>query len=230
MTVTTNPTIAGGASSAAAGGTGGTTVAFNGTSLTLNSGNTNTYNGNTIAATNAAAQTITINSGAALTGGFMVEQLGAGIVSIAAGGGVTLNAPNGLASSGARTTLIVLQESTDVYTVLAAKTSDNTLAIGAAGAAQTIDFSRYNVVTMTLSANLTITFTGAVSGQHFATTAYITQDAVTPRTVTVSPTPKANAGSPWVMSSGTSKEDVVTFATRDGGTTIYAFVGGQGMA
>jgi membrane-bound inhibitor of C-type lysozyme len=208
---------------------GGATVPLSATSLTLNAANTATYNGSGIAATNASAQIITIAAGAALTSGLVIEQLGVGLVSVVASG-VTLNAPNGLSTSGARTTLVVVWESTDVYTVYARATSDPTIAIGAAGAAQALDLAKYNIATMTLSANLTLSFTGAVAGQHFAITCYITQDGVTPRTVTVSPTPKwdATAGA-WVMSNTVSKVDVVTFVTLDGGTTVYGFLGGKGM-
>lgn len=205
----------------------GTTQPLSATTLTLSSANTSTYNGNTIAANNASAQTITINSGAGLTRGLVIEQLGAGFVSVVAGGGVTFNAPNGLSTAGVRTTLILTYEAADVYTVYARPTADSSINLGNVTGAVSLDFAKYTRFKMVLTGNVTLSVTGAVTGQHFGARVDCTQDATGGRTVTVSPTPKVPGGTAWTMTSAATKRDVVTITTDDAATTLDLFVVGQ---
>jgi hypothetical protein len=99
-------------------GTGGTVVAYAGTSLTLNAANASTYNGNVISTSSASAVTITLAAG--LPAGFnvVVEQAGTGQVTLAASG-TTLNAPAGLSTMGQRTMVAAIYEAADTYGVSA---------------------------------------------------------------------------------------------------------------
>jgi hypothetical protein len=209
-------------------GSGGasSTVALAGTTLTLSSANTSTYNGNVISAQSASATTITLNTGAALTAGFAVIQKGAGIVTL--NGTATLTSPNGLSTSGADTMLTIVPTGTDAYDVFASPTADKTFVNAAAGATPAVDMAKYNVVDLTLTANCTPAFSGSVSGQAFSVTLILRTGAgsftFTP------PTTKWNGGAPFVISSAAAKIDIITLTTLDGGTSYFGFIGGQAFA
>jgi hypothetical protein len=210
----------------------GTTQALSSTTLTINSGNTGTYNGNTIAATNASAQTITIASGAALTRGLLIEQLGAGLVTVAASG-VTLNAPNGLTTAGARTTLVIVYEAADVYSVFARPTADSTQTISSSGASPSLDMAKYLVFDVTMTAaTVTPSFVGMVSGQAFQATVIYRQDGTGSRllgapTGTKTYLTDAGGGTAPTLPTAAASIQVMTYLTLDAGTSWLIWSGGR---
>lgn len=208
------------------GSGGGTTVALAGTSLTLDSSNTATYNGNVIATGSASATSIVVNTGAALTGGVAVIQAAAGIVTIS--GTATFNAPNGLSTSGPNTTLTLIPTATDTYTVLLAATADKTLVLAAAGATPAIAMNLYNVVDMTLSANCTPSFSGAVSGQSFAVQLIIRTGAGG-FTLTLPGSITWVTGAALVLVATASKVASCVLQTVDGGASYLGYLSGNGV-
>lgn len=93
--------------------------------------------------------------------------------------------------------------------------------IGAMGTAQTLDASQYENFAGTLSANVTLTLSGALAGdRRTRIVVYITQDS-TARTVTFSPTVKWASGTAYTASTGSGAKDRVILETADGGTNWF---------
>ncbi len=221
--VLTSPTLAGNTVGNSAA-PGGQVVALAATTLTLSAA---LHNGNVIAANNAAAITISLDSTSDLTAGAVIIQTGAGIVTVS--GTATNTFPNGASTSGVGTTLIIVPTGTDTYTVQAAPTGDSTLVNATAGATPAIDMAKYNVHDLTLTANCTPTFSGAVSGKSYSVQLILRQDATGGRTLTL-PTTIWSGGTDFVVSSAANAISVVTLQTLNGGTSYIGYIGGNAFA
>ena len=188
-----------------------------------------THNNNVLATTATSPVTVTLNTGVALPSGMVIVQRGnGGIVSIA--GTATRIAPNGVSTSGVDTFITIVPTGvTDEYEIVVGSTADKTLVNATAGATPAVDMSKYNVVDLTLTANCTPTFSGAVAGQMFSVTLIIRQDATGSRTLTL-PTTKWAGGSAYVTTGTASSIDIITLSTLDGGSTYFGFVGGKAFA
>jgi hypothetical protein len=94
----------------------------------------------------------------------------------------------------------------------------------------TLDLENGNYFYTTLTENITtVTFTvGAASGEFTSWSWEITQDAgASGYTIAWPASVKFAGGSAPTLSTGASAVDIISFWTRDGGTTIYASVVGQ---
>ena len=97
-----------------------------------------------------------------------------------------------------------------------------------AGAA-TFDIDNGNVFSITLSENVTFTFSNPpTSGKAGSLTMILTQDS-TPRTVTWPGSVKWDSGTAADVSTADAIY-ILTFITVDGGTTWYGFLSGSEMA
>lgn len=104
---------------------------------------------------------------------------------------------------------------------------ENVQALGNSGAAKTITAVDGTYVTLTLTANCTLTFPSPTTGYAFSFTLEATQDATGGRTITWPASVKWPAGVPPTLTSTASKMDILAFVTRDGGTTWRGFTSGQ---
>lgn len=102
--------------------------------------------------------------------------------------------------------------------------------IGNSGSSQSIDVSTYQVATLTLNANCTLTLTGAVAGSAYTITLIATQDGTGSRTITWPASTRWAAGSPPVLSTAASSVDVISLTSVDGGTSWYGFLSGKAFA
>jgi hypothetical protein len=94
----------------------------------------------------------------------------------------------------------------------------------------TLDLDNGNYFYTTLTENITtVTFTiGAASGEFTSWSWEVTQDAgASGYTITWPAAVKWAGGTDPTLSTGASDVDIITFWTRDAGTTIYASVVGQ---
>jgi len=101
--------------------------------------------------------------------------------------------------------------------------TDTTNAIGSSGSSQTINWTSGAIVTTTLTANCSITFSGAIAGQTL--TMFLTQDGTGSRTVTWSSSPKWPGGTAPTLTTTASKTDIITMYYD--GTNFWGFTGGQ---
>ena len=85
---------------------------------------------------------------------------------------------------------------------------------------QAVDISQTDghVTTMTLGADITVTFSGfPVTAKQQTWELHVLQDATGSRTLTISPTPVES----FTIASGANKLTILTFLTNDGGTDIH---------
>jgi len=117
---------------------------------------------------------------------------------------------------------------TDVEAALAelAKKDIGYTAHGNTGATETFD-ALTGWHSATLDANCTFTFTGATSGLVAAMVLELTQDATGSRTVTWPGSVVWPGGAAPTLSTAAAAVDVLTFFSRDGGTTWYGFPTGS---
>ena len=107
--------------------------------------------------------------------------------------------------------------------------SETKSAVSSAAGAATFDIEDGNIFTITLSENVTFTFSNPpASGKAGSLTMILTQDG-TPRTVTWPGSVKWDSGTePDVSTAGAIY--VLTFITIDAGTAWYGFLSGSEMA
>lgn len=207
-------------------GGGGLTVSDATASITVSAA---THNGNVLATTSASAVSLVLNTGVALTSGMVVEQRGAGLVTLS--GTASFVSPNGLATSGINTTMsIIPTEAANTYLVLVNRTSDQTLINATAGATPAVNLALYNVVDLTLTANCTPAFSGASSGQAFSVTLILRQDGTGSRTLTLPAATKWAGGVAPTYTTTAGAINVITMMTVDGGSNWLGFPGGVGFA
>lgn len=90
----------------------------------------------------------------------------------------------------------------------------------AATGAVTLNLSNGNVFNVTMTGNVTFTFSGATSGKACAFTLYLRQDATGSRVATWPASVKWSGGAPSLTVSA-SAVDVLVFESLDGGTTWF---------
>ena len=95
--------------------------------------------------------------------------------------------------------------------------------------ATTVNMANGNVHKLTLTGNVTLTFSGATNGVGCSMTVYIAQDGTGSRTITW-PTIKWAGGVAPTASTAASAIDIYTFFTMDGGTTWFGNQAGKGYA
>lgn len=97
---------------------------------------------------------------------------------------------------------------------------------GASGTTQTLNVAVASIFDVTLSANCTFTFSGAVASTGNSFTLYCRQDATGSRLATWPAAVEWSDGLAPTLSTAANALDVFTFVTVDGGTTWQGFVGG----
>jgi len=103
--------------------------------------------------------------------------------------------------------------------------STNATATGAV----TLNLANGNVFNVTMTGNVTFTFSGATSGKACAFTLYLKQDATGGRVVTWPAAAKWSGGQPSLTITA-SAVDVLVFETLDGGTNWYGSLVGTNFA
>jgi hypothetical protein len=105
-------------------------------------------------------------------------------------------------------------------------------AVGNSGASLTIDASSASgwVKTITLTANCTVTLTGATSGRVTTLELYLTQDGTGSRTVTWPAAVKWDGGAAPSLSTAAGAVDCVVLRTVNAGTSWLANLAGKGYA
>jgi hypothetical protein len=104
-------------------------------------------------------------------------------------------------------------------------------AYSTSGSTQAIDLSTAREFTVTLDANVTLSFTGAptVTNKRLSFGLRLTQDSTGSRTVTWPASVKwGTAGAPTLTTTA-GKSDFLGFVSDDSGTTWLGFVGGMGF-
>lgn len=95
--------------------------------------------------------------------------------------------------------------------------------------ATTLDLANGNVFNLTLTGNVTFTFSGATSGKACAMSIYLKQDATGSRTVTWPAAAKWSGGAP-TLSTAANATDIVVFETLNGGTTWFGSLVGTNFS
>lgn len=107
---------------------------------------------------------------------------------------------------------------------------DPYVAIATSGTAQTISMASAGVVDITLTANCTLTLSGAVSGAAFSARLVLRQDSVGSRLVTWPSGTKWTFGVAPSLSTAANSIDEVVLTTFDGGTTVFGDFVAKGRA
>lgn len=101
--------------------------------------------------------------------------------------------------------------------------------VAATGAAETVDCSVARTYDLTLTANCTLTLTGAVNAEAHFLTLLLRQDGTGSRTVTWPASVEWPDDTAPTLATAANAVDTVTLLTVDGGTTWYGFpIGGGG--
>lgn len=100
----------------------------------------------------------------------------------------------------------------------------------AATGAVTLNLANGNVFNLTLTGNVTFTFSGATSGKACSFAAYLKQDATGTRTVTWPASVKWAGGVNPSISTAANAIDIVVFESIDGGTTWYGSLVGTAFS
>ncbi|MBL8121559.1 hypothetical protein JNM87_02310 [Candidatus Saccharibacteria bacterium] len=82
---------------------------------------------------------------------------------------------------------------------------------------------------MTLTGNVTFTFSGATNGKACSFSLYLKQDATGSRTVTWPGSVNWSGGAPTI-STGANQVDILVFESLDGGTNWYGSLVGTNFA
>lgn len=96
--------------------------------------------------------------------------------------------------------------------------------------ATTLNLANGNVFNLTLTGNVTFTFSGATNGTACAFSIYIKQDATGSRTVTWPASAKWAGGSAPTLSTTANALDIVVFESLNGGTTWYGSLVGTNFS
>lgn len=88
------------------------------------------------------------------------------------------------------------------------------------GTSYQVDLSKANVFNLKATANVTLTFSGAIDKKACSFSLYITQDSSGSRTVSWPGSVKWSGGAP-TLSSSPNALDILVFESLDGGTTWY---------
>lgn len=99
----------------------------------------------------------------------------------------------------------------------------------ATGAVQ-LDLANGNVFNLTLTGNVTFTFTGATNGRACSFAIYLKQDATGNRTVSWPGSAKWAGGTPPTLSTAANAVDIVVFETLNNGTAWYGSLVGIAFA
>ncbi len=151
---------------------------------------------------------------------------------------MSFNPPVGAATSSARGIIKLtgdLSGTADSPTVVnmakAASGGQETISTNAsATGAVTLNLANGNVFNLTLTGDVTFTFSGATSGKACSFAAYIRQDATGGRTITWPASVDWAGGTPPTMSTAANALDIVVFETLDGGTNWYGSLVGTAFA
>lgn len=95
-----------------------------------------------------------------------------------------------------------------------------------AGANPSVDLANGNVQILTLTANASLTLTGATNGVACSISLYLKQDGSGGKTVTWPASVKWAGAITPTLSTGANKVDLVVLETLDGGTTWYGSLAG----
>lgn len=104
--------------------------------------------------------------------------------------------------------------------------STNSSATGAV----TLNLTNGNVFSLTLTGNVTFTFSGATSGKACSFAVYLKQDGGGNRVVTWPASVKWAGGVDPTLSTAANSLDVLVFESLDGGTTWYGSLVGTAFA
>lgn len=96
----------------------------------------------------------------------------------------------------------------------------------AAGSTPTVDLANGNVQMITLTANASLTLTGASNGVACSLSLYLKQDGTGGKTLTWPASVKWAGAIAPTLSTGANKVDLVVLETLDGGTTWYGSLAG----
>ena len=103
-------------------------------------------------------------------------------------------------------------------------------ALGSGSGTRAINLASGNVVSATLTGNVTFTFSGATAGTACSFGLYLTQDATGSRTVTWPASVKWAGGTAPTLSTAASSVDILVFETINGGTTWYGSLVGTNFS
>jgi len=104
--------------------------------------------------------------------------------------------------------------------------STNATATGAV----TLNLTNGNVFSLTLTGNVTLTFSGAIAGRACSFTAYLRQDATGGRVVTWPGSVSWSGAVAPSLSTAANSIDIVVFESIDGGTNWYGSLVGTAFA
>jgi hypothetical protein len=96
--------------------------------------------------------------------------------------------------------------------------------------AVTLNLTNGNVFSLTLTGNVTLTFSGASAGKACSFAVYLKQDSTGSRTITWPSGVKWSGAVAPVLSTAANALDVVVFESLDGGTTWYGSLVGTAFA
>ncbi|HET8708976.1 MAG TPA: hypothetical protein VFL85_01710 [Candidatus Saccharimonadales bacterium] len=108
--------------------------------------------------------------------------------------------------------------------------AENLSALGSKTGATTLNLANGNVFSVTLTGNVTFTFSGAVASTACSFGLYAKQDATGSRTVTWPASVKWAGGTAPTLSTAANALDILVFETIDGGTTWYGSLVGAAFA
>ena len=103
-------------------------------------------------------------------------------------------------------------------------------ALGNRSGATTINLSSGNVVSATLTGNVTFTFSGATASTACSFGLYLTQDGTGNRTVTWPASVKWAGGTAATLSTAANSVDILVFETINDGTTWYGSLVGTNFS
>lgn len=112
----------------------------------------------------------------------------------------------------------------------AATQYDPLLTVAASGASTGGSIASTGVMDITLTANTTLTLSGAVTGQSWGVTLILRQDATGSRTVSWPSGTKWAGGAAPTLSTAANSVDIVSLFSVDGGTTWFGALGGKAFA
>ena len=101
-----------------------------------------------------------------------------------------------------------------------------TAVIANAGGTYGVNLANANLFSLTLTANCTLTLSGATAGKSCSATIMLKQDATGSRTATWPGSVKWSGGTAPTLTTTANKTDFFGLMTVDGGTTWYGFISG----